>query len=126
MINAVQAILPIVVVLTVLVIWQVHSQDIEFGMEFDLAGRGKPVDMTLLPPLCMDFEDSEHLRAIMSTALDKQVGDQAEKMFENWIRDPTDQPARAAAGMRRTLESYLQARKALREWQPKPCEEKVP
>ena len=53
-----------------------------------------------------DEERGQHVRQILSQALDDGMKEHFIKLFHNWAQDPTDQPARAQRGFKNTLLVY--------------------
>jgi hypothetical protein len=51
----------------------------------------------------------EHVRGIIQHALDDAFENQVEILFAGWMRDPTGQPGRAAAGVRKAVAAYRHA-----------------
>jgi hypothetical protein len=70
---------------------------------------------------CLDAKTREHVRTIMLSALDRGLRDHTKHLFETWMKDPTDQPARAIAGIKPAINSYIGARNAALNWSPPLC-----
>jgi hypothetical protein len=70
---------------------------------------------------CMDIETREDLRNTMRAGIDQAMQRHTSRMFTNWMKDPTDQPARAIAGMQNAVKAYVGSRKVANEWNPPPC-----
>ena len=71
--------------------------------------------------ICMGDEIQEEVRAIMLAALDQGLKQHFVHVFDNWLKDPADQPKRAAAGWRIGTSAYLRARAAVDRWDPPRC-----
>ena len=78
------------------------------------------------PPaeLCMDDEIQEQIRTIMLAAIDQGLKEHTVHVFQNWLKDPSDQPKRAVAGLRVGVSAYLRSRAAMDKWDPPRCPEK--
>jgi hypothetical protein len=70
---------------------------------------------------CVDIATRESMRALMSAALDKALQEHFDRLFEVWMKDPRDQPARIATGLRRGLSAYTGSRRAIANWSPPLC-----
>lgn len=68
--------------------------------------------------LCLDDTERERLRTLMIEALDEGFKDQISHLYESWMKDATQQPARAAVGARNAINAYAHARRSVREWDP--------
>ena len=77
-------------------------------------------------PLCMDTETREDLRLAMRAGIDQAMRRQTQRMFENWMKEPTavDQPDRAITGMKNAVRAYVGARRVANEWSPPLCPER--
>jgi len=70
---------------------------------------------------CVDIATRESMRTLMFAALDKALQEHFDRLFESWMKDTRDQPARAAAGLRRGLSAYNGSRRAIARWSPPLC-----
>jgi len=70
---------------------------------------------------CMDIETREDLRNAMRAGIDRAMQSHTARMFTNWMKDPTDQPARAVHGMNNAVKAYVGSRKVANEWSPPVC-----
>jgi len=73
------------------------------------------------PETCMDADTRERARGLMHEGLDAALRDQAKRMFEGWMKDATDQPQRAATGMKNGTRAYAGAHDAVERWNPPTC-----
>jgi hypothetical protein len=74
-------------------------------------------------PTCMDAEMREHARKIMIGAIDDSLRRHTMKTFDTWMRDPTEQPARAVRGMQMAVRAFVGAHREAKNWNPHPCKE---
>jgi hypothetical protein len=72
-------------------------------------------------PLCMDAELREEIREIMSDGLKAALRRHTSQVFNTWMRDPAQQPARAQAGMRHGIDAYIGSRLEVKNWNPPSC-----
>lgn len=75
----------------------------------------------MAPMICADEQTRERVRDIMSNALDRALENHIVHMFEVWMRDGRDQPARARTGVTNGVIAYIQARKGVAAWSPIAC-----
>jgi hypothetical protein len=73
-----------------------------------------------------DPELTDKIRRILHEGLDEALKDAVTRTFEVWMKDPTDQPRRAAQGVRNAVSAYIQSRDKLDLWQPQPCAREAP
>jgi|SRR5262245_65193173 len=73
------------------------------------------------PELCMDNDARERVRKLMYEALDNSLRQKIEDLMDVWLRDNTDQPARAERGLRNALHAYMGARAAAARFNPPEC-----
>jgi hypothetical protein len=73
---------------------------------------------------CVPNEEISRLRDLMLAATDQALKDHTVRLFDVWMKDPTDQPRRMIAGMRPAISAHVNARAALAKWKPPACEEK--
>jgi hypothetical protein len=57
--------------------------------------------------------DNAHIRSLLKDALDSALRDHVKHVFDVWMKDDTDQPARAATGVRNGIAAYRQACEAI-------------
>jgi hypothetical protein len=62
-----------------------------------------------LPPLLERSPYDEHLLAVDRDALEDAYHHQIEFLFEGWMKDPTGQPDRFLAGVRKATRAYIAA-----------------
>jgi hypothetical protein len=72
-------------------------------------------------PSCITRDDLERVRKLMLDAIDQGFKQHAMQLFDNWLRDPNNQPARAQRGMRIGVKAYLGTRAATLRWAPPTC-----
>jgi len=72
---------------------------------------------------CVPSGDLERVRTILLDAIDEGLKEQTVHLFQGWLKDPTDQPKRAIAGMRPAIIAYVNARAAALQWNPLLCKE---
>ncbi|RPH74041.1 hypothetical protein EHM76_04265 [bacterium] len=70
---------------------------------------------------CMDAETREDLRTVMREGISQAMRTHTVRMFDNWMKDPNDQPGRAVTGMHNAVRAYVGSLKVLNEWSPPPC-----
>jgi hypothetical protein len=73
------------------------------------------------PEPCLDADIREQVRIILFEGIDLALRDRTKQLFEVWMKDHTDQPERAIAGMRNGILAYAGARRAATEWSPPVC-----
>jgi hypothetical protein len=76
------------------------------------------------PDNCLPSEEMSRLREIMLGAVDQALKEHIVRLFDVWMKDPSDQPARAVAGARPALTAHANARAAIMQWKPQACEDK--
>jgi 2-phospho-L-lactate guanylyltransferase (CobY/MobA/RfbA family) len=74
------------------------------------------------PAPCMDTETREHVRGLMLTGIDDALKRHARRMFDGWMKDPANQPRRAAAGLNTAISAHAKSRAAAQRWNPPACE----
>ena len=77
--------------------------------------------LVIPPQQCMDAESRDRIRAIILDGIDQALKQHAVRMYDNWIKDPADQPARARRGLRNAVSAYLGARTDMQKWSPEAC-----
>lgn len=63
----------------------------------------------------------EQVRSVMLAGIDQALKEHAVKMFNVWMKDPTNQPKRAISGMRSAIIAYNGSRAAAQRWNPPLC-----
>lgn len=94
-----------------------------------LAGATIALELTLYPyataapavPVCMSADDKELAREIMLEAVNDGLKRHTMAIYNNWLKDPSDQPGRASRGMRIGLVAFVRSRAAIMEWAPPTC-----
>ena len=51
----------------------------------------------------------DHIRQLIQASIDAAFQSQVVHLFTNWMKDDTDQPARAATGLRKAVRAYRRA-----------------
>jgi len=74
-------------------------------------------------PLCMDPEMRERARTLMLQGIDDALKRHTGRVFSNWMKDDTQQPARAKAGMQHGVKAYVGSRQEAERWDPPRCGE---
>jgi len=72
-------------------------------------------------PTCVDPEVREEIREIMLAGLKEALRRQTSRVFTNWMKDPFEQPGRARAGLKRSVEAYIGAQREAKNWNPPLC-----
>jgi hypothetical protein len=72
---------------------------------------------------CFDIDPQtrERIRGIVLDAIDAALKERVMHVYDVWMRDDTDQPARATVGLRQAIDAYLRSRASTLKWDPKPC-----
>lgn len=74
------------------------------------------------PPIrCMNTEIREKVRVILLAGLDDALKDRVMHVFEVWMKDSSQQPARASVGVRQATRAYVESREFVERWNPPPC-----
>jgi hypothetical protein len=73
------------------------------------------------PNNCVPSEEISRLREIMLEATDQALKDHIVRLFDVWMKDPSDQPERAIAGARPAVTAHVNARAAIMKWKPPQC-----
>jgi hypothetical protein len=72
-------------------------------------------------PTCVTDEDRVHIRAQVLSAVDDAFRDNVKHLFAGWLKDPHQQPERAAAGLQSSVVAYQRARADALKWSPASC-----
>ncbi len=72
-------------------------------------------------PPCFTAEEQSHVFALTSAAIDTAFQAHVQNLFEVWVKDTTEQPRRATAGMANGLSAYQRAQANSRAWKPETC-----
>ena len=75
------------------------------------------------PELCMDADTRDKARALMFDGLNNALTHQAEKLFDNLLKDRGHEPDRMTRGLEGSLKLYVRSRANLLAWSPLPCKE---
>ena len=70
---------------------------------------------------CMEPIEREKVREIMRVAIDKGLEEQITALFSTWMKDPADQPRRAAVGTNNAINAHVRATADIRKWDPPIC-----
>ena len=65
--------------------------------------------------------EREHIRQLALDGIDKAFQNHVETLYEIWIKDPSDQPRRASAGMALNISAYNRARANTIKWDAPHC-----
>src|SRR5580765_5613496 len=69
-------------------------------------------------PACVTDEDRVHIRAQVLGAVDDAFRDNIKHLFTGWIKDASNQPNRASAGLQSSIVAYQRARADALKWMP--------
>jgi hypothetical protein len=83
------------------------------------AARSAPV----VTEQCMDDEQRERVRGIVLQGIEAGLKDQVKHVYEIWMKDDSEQPKRAIAGMHIGIRAYVHSRAQALKWSPPKCEE---
>jgi hypothetical protein len=72
-------------------------------------------------PVCVTDEDRVVIRRATLDAIDEGLKDHMKALFAGWIKDPSNQPNRASAGLQAAIVAYQRARADALKWDPKSC-----
>jgi hypothetical protein len=72
---------------------------------------------------CMDEQTREKIRALMLAGTEDAFKDHTKHMFEIWMKDQSDQPARAITGMKVAIHAFVNTRNAALRFNPPVCKE---
>jgi hypothetical protein len=70
---------------------------------------------------CIDTEMREQVRSLMLAGIDEALKRHARRMFDVWMKDPSDQPRRASAGVNTAISAYVRSRASAQRWNPPAC-----
>jgi hypothetical protein len=76
--------------------------------------------------MCVDEDERERVRTLLSQALDEALKHQIERLFEIWVRDfkvYKEGLAPARQGARNAIIAYSRSRASLEKWNPHSCPE---
>lgn len=73
------------------------------------------------PCVTLTKEEIEHLKEVGRAALEDALKDHVSRLYESWMKDDRDQPARANNGIRQGIRAYISAKRNLEAWQPPLC-----
>lgn len=73
-------------------------------------------------PTCVTDEDRVTIRRATLDAIDEGLKDHMKALFAGWVKDPTNQPNRASAGLQAAIVAYQHARADALRWTPASCE----
>lgn len=71
--------------------------------------------------VCVTPEQRDHIRDVMTKAVDHALDEQVGKLFANWVLDGTGQPKRAQNGTNNAIKAFIVARAAVLSWDPAEC-----
>lgn len=74
-------------------------------------------------PLCVDPEMREQVRTLMLAGIDDALKRHVGRIFNSWMKDPSQQPTRAKAGIQHGIAAYIGSRQAAEHWDPPRCGE---
>ena len=72
-------------------------------------------------PTCVSDEDRVHIRAQVLGAVDDAFRDNLKHLFTSWLKDASNQPNRASAGVQSSIVAYQRARADALRWMPESC-----
>lgn len=78
------------------------------------------------PPICMDADTRERTRTLMFQGIEDGLKRHTSGVFDVWIKDPKEQPERAARGMHIGISAYVRSRASLLNWSPPRCKPEQP
>jgi hypothetical protein len=71
--------------------------------------------------ICMDADTRERTRTIMFAGIEEGFKRHTSSVYDIWIKDPHEQPARAARGMDVGISAYVRSRQSILNWSPPVC-----
>ena len=78
-------------------------------------------DAQPVKPVCVTEEERIIIRAATLAAIEDGLKDQLKFLFNGWIKDSANQPARASAGLQKAIVAYQHARADALKWTPEIC-----
>jgi len=75
------------------------------------------------PTFCLDDRLQEEVRVLMLEGIKQGMLKHTLLVFDNWVKDPSEQPERAIRGMQSAISAYVRSRKALDVWDLPRCPE---
>jgi hypothetical protein len=77
---------------------------------------------TLTPQTpCMDADTRERTRTIMFAGIEEGLKRHTVSVYDTWLKDPSDQPARASRGLHIGISAYVRSRQSILNWSPPVC-----
>jgi hypothetical protein len=74
------------------------------------------------PPVqCVSVEERERIRTTVIEGIDEALRAHVVKLFDVWMKDTSNQPARAIEGMEAGISAHIRARTNALNWNPPPC-----
>lgn len=70
---------------------------------------------------CMSGEMRDKVRGLTLVGLDNALTKRMEQLFDVWMRDEADQPARARTGTQQAISAYVRSRHYMAAWNPEVC-----
>jgi len=70
---------------------------------------------------CMDSDMREQVRMLILAGIDQALKEQVSRVFEMWMKDPSEQPKRALVGMHIGIDAYVRSRASAKKWMPPQC-----
>ena len=86
-----------------------------YRQQYELTSAESQPCLTLTP------EEIAHIKEIGRGALEDALKDHVTRLFESWMKDDRDQPARTNNGIRQGIRAYLSAKRNMESWQPPLC-----
>jgi hypothetical protein len=71
----------------------------------------------------LDQVMEEHLHRMMSDSLDDAFKEHIKHLFDIWVKDQAESPARAINGAALGVNAYVRAQRNLSDWHPPRCPE---
>jgi hypothetical protein len=81
----------------------------------------KSTEAQPMTPTCVTDEDRVHIRAQVLAAVDDAFKDNMKHLFTTWLKDASNQPNRASAGLQSSIVAYQRARADALKWSPESC-----
>jgi hypothetical protein len=73
------------------------------------------------PAQCVSVEERERIRTAVIEGIDEALKAHVVKLFDVWMKDTSNQPARAVEGMEVGISAHVRARTNALNWNPPPC-----